>query len=108
MNTCVNHPTRQATSRCKRCGKPICDDCKMVSEVGVVCSEQCLDAIKAFQERVGDDLPRRRRNPVQTILKWVAILGVVIAVAYGVMCFMEGELLTPGSFVESIKALIEL
>jgi len=104
--TCINHPTRQASARCKRCGRPICSDCKLVSEVGVVCSEQCLDAIKSFQERVKDDVPRRRRRWLPRIGAWRGLLAIVVlaAVAYGLACWREGELLAPDDFLSVLSS----
>jgi len=96
VTTCKNHPTRLATTRCKRCGLPICNDCKMVTEVGVVCSQQCLDAIKAFQERVKDDVPKRRRHPLLSRGALSGLFAVVIlfGIAYVVLCYRAGRLLS--------------
>ena len=96
MTTCKFHPTRIATIRCKRCGAPICNDCKMVSEVGVVCSPQCLDAIKAFQDRVKDDVPRRRRHPLLSRGAISGLLAIVFlfGMAYVILCWRAGKILS--------------
>ncbi len=34
---CVNHPNREATLRCNRCGEPICVDCAVHTPTGYRC-----------------------------------------------------------------------
>ncbi len=36
---CANHPDRETTLRCNRCGKPICTDCGVLTDVGYRCKE---------------------------------------------------------------------
>ncbi len=36
---CANHPDRETTLRCNRCGKPICTDCAVLTDVGYRCKE---------------------------------------------------------------------
>lgn len=86
-----------ATTRCKRCGRPLCNDCKIITDVGVVCSQQCLDAIKAFQERVKDDVPYRSRRRLLSkgTVKGLLAAIVLFAAAYGILCWQEGRVLTP-------------
>jgi hypothetical protein len=103
----MNHPTRQATARCRRCGRPICNDCKLVSEVGVVCSEMCLDAIKSFQERVGDDTPKRRRLWLKSpAVQMIVAIALVIAAAYGYLSWHNGGMLTVSEFWREVTNLI--
>jgi hypothetical protein len=93
-----------ATVRCKRCGMPICNDCKMVSEIGVVCSQACLDAIKAFQDRVKEDVPRPAKRPwlsrgaIRGILAVVVLFGIV----YGILCLRARQLLSPDDVLEQL------
>ena len=82
----------------------------MVSEVGVVCSEECLDAIKQFQARVGDDLPGRKRRwflPLGPVRGIVALL-VVAAIVYGILCALEGRVLSAPEALEEILSWIGL
>ena len=105
MTTCKNHPTRLATVRCKRCGMPICNDCKMVSEIGVVCSQACLDAIKAFQERVGEEVPRpaKRRWLSGGVIRGILTVVVLFGIAYGILCFRERRLLSLDDVLELLS-----
>ena len=54
MAVCINHPMKDAVTRCKRCGKPICQDCKVMTELGVFCSQACYEATKSFEEKISD------------------------------------------------------
>ena len=54
---CINHPIRAATGRCKRCGKPLCNDCKITYDNGVFCSEACSLAVKAFTDKAAKGTP---------------------------------------------------
>ncbi|MBI3360022.1 MAG: B-box zinc finger protein [Chloroflexi bacterium] len=36
---CANHPDRETTLRCNKCGKPICSKCALLTEVGYRCRE---------------------------------------------------------------------
>lgn len=95
MTTCKNHPTRLATTRCKRCAMPICNDCKMVSEIGVVCSQACLDAIKAFQDRVKDDVPSPKRPWLSRgAIRGILAVVILFAIAYAILCFQSRSLLS--------------
>ncbi len=110
MNLCKNHPTIIATARCKRCGMPLCDECKLVSEVGVVCSQNCLDAIKAFQARVGDELPRKARRPFfrSGLGRGLIAILVILAVVYGILCLQEGGIVSPEDIPSRLQGLLSL
>jgi len=103
--TCLNHPDRLATARCKSCSKPICDDCKFVSEIGVVCSPECLDAIKRFQQRIKDDVPRPARRPllsrgaVKVLLAVLILLGIV----YAILSYQAGQVLAPSGLLDQLR-----
>lgn len=46
---CANHPTRETTLRCNRCGKPICASCAVHTPTGYRCKE-CVNAQKKIFE----------------------------------------------------------
>jgi len=107
MTTCKYHPTRLATSRCKRCGMPICNDCKMISEIGVVCSQVCLDAVKQFQERVKDDVPRAKRPLLSRgAVKGILAVLVLFGIAYGILCFGQRRLLSLSDVLDQIETWV--
>jgi hypothetical protein len=74
----------------------------MVSEVGVVCSQQCLDAIKTFQDRISDDVPYRKRHPLlgRGVVRGLMAIAILLAIAYAILCFREGEILMPGDVLD--------
>jgi hypothetical protein len=105
MATCLNHPSRLATARCKRCSRPICDDCKLVSEVGVVCSAECLDAIKRFQARIKDDVPHPAKRPLLSRGAFRALLAllILVALAYAILCYQSRRILTPAEILDQLR-----
>lgn len=60
MPNCVNHPNRPAIGACRKCGKPICDQCSQ--ETGRFCSIQCQTDFRDFQDRITDSSPSRRKR----------------------------------------------
>src|SRR3990170_252655 len=49
---CANHPTRETTLRCNRCGKPICASCAVRTPVGYRCRE-CVRGQQATFDTAG-------------------------------------------------------
>ena len=107
MEVCVNHPVKNATAKCKRCFKPLCDECKIVTDIGVFCSEQCQNLTKNFTERV-DQIPVPKRSLfgglVSTIKKLI-ILAVVLVILYFIISLTFGS--TEGFFGQ-IRKLINV
>ncbi|HLF80868.1 MAG TPA: B-box zinc finger protein, partial [Anaerolineales bacterium] len=50
--TCANHPTRETSLRCKRCDKPICASCAVLTPVGYRCRE-CVRGQQATFDTAG-------------------------------------------------------
>ena len=53
MATCANHPIKMATARCKTCNKPLCNECRRVTDTGIYCSEDCESKAVHFAAKVG-------------------------------------------------------
>jgi hypothetical protein len=53
---CANHPTRETTLRCNRCGKPICTSCAVRTPVGYRCKE-CVRGQQAVFDTAGGAAP---------------------------------------------------
>ena len=51
LEKCPKHPNRQAVAYCKRCNRPVCEDCAIDTEVGTICIDCAGSAAK-----------RKRRN----------------------------------------------
>lgn len=49
---CANHPDRETSLRCNRCGKPICVSCAVQTPVGYRCKE-CVRGQQAAFETAG-------------------------------------------------------
>lgn len=49
---CTNHPDRETSLRCNRCGKPICVSCAVQTPVGYRCRE-CVRGQQAVFETAG-------------------------------------------------------
>lgn len=84
MDYCKFHPNKVAHVRCKTCFTPLCEDCKVVTEIGVFCSEECLEKAKEFQNRVRPDTPRiKHPSFFGFIFKILAIVVLILAIALG-------------------------
>jgi hypothetical protein len=42
-SVCLKHQNREAVGRCKLCLKPVCEECKVISTIGMFCSAECRD-----------------------------------------------------------------
>ena len=92
MAECFFHTGRPAVTRCKQCGKPLCSECRLVTEDGLFCGENCAQAGHVFvkKSRALEDKrpPRRKRipGPVKFII-FLIILFIIYKqlVARGVL-----------------------
>lgn len=83
VSTCANHPVKMATARCKCCGKPLCSECKHVTDAGIFCSPECETRTRQFQSRVSDDVVRHRKVfPFRQLVGGVIVL-LLAAGAFG-------------------------
>lgn len=59
-STCTNHPSVEATGRCKQCSKPFCDACAIKGATGNFCSPECKARHEAYVQRAAtlDDMRR--------------------------------------------------
>jgi hypothetical protein len=107
MRTCVNHPIKEATAQCKACHKPLCDECKKITDTGIFCSDDCYERFKDFSKRA-EALPMPKRNPFARLLnflKKLAILIVILLIGYGLVNVIYGS---PEGFFGSIKKLFNI
>lgn len=105
METCINHPLKQATARCKACHRPLCDECKIVTEDGVFCSDECHERQVQFTERAAS-LPKPKRSFLggfAGFVKKLVILIILLLVAYGLITLIYGS---TDAFFEQIGSLI--
>jgi hypothetical protein len=84
---CANHPHRETTLRCNRCGKPICPQCAVLTPVGYRCKECVRGQQKGFETARTIDYP---------------IAGLISAVALGVAMYLLGFLSWWGIFIAPV------
>ncbi len=77
---CINHPNIDAAARCKQCGKPVCNNCKVTGPQGYYCSEECKERHQAFTERV-EQMDKRELPKGIWIIKIRRILGRLVMLA---------------------------
>lgn len=79
---CANHLDRETTLRCNRCGKPICPDCSVLTDVGY----RCRACVNELEKRFYHATPRHVLTSLvaAAILGFVGgVLGVVVAALIG-------------------------
>ncbi|NPA89880.1 MAG: hypothetical protein GXO55_00270 [Chloroflexi bacterium] len=70
---CAYHPQRETTLRCNRCGRPICTECAVLTDVGY----RCPDCVNELESRFYRAAPRH----VLTSLAAAAGLGFLTGLA---------------------------
>ena len=87
---CDRHPHRTAVSSCnlQSCSKPICADCKTVTEDGTFCSVECASIYHSLFAHEG----KRKRVSVPevvlpTVYKLIALICVVFVVLLVISVF---------------------
>lgn len=75
---CPRHPDRVAFVRCQRCSQPVCPECQVPTEVGVI----CVDCAKAAQQRAprehNKSFTDRRGHPIPLITYILLGINVVL------------------------------
>jgi len=79
-SSCINHPERPSTVRCRRCNVPICNKCKVVTAHGVYCSKACAEQMAAFLKKAAS-LDRPMRKAKGGLMRLLTKLVVLIVVA---------------------------
>ncbi len=69
---CAYHPDRETTLRCNRCGKPICTECAILTDVGY----RCPDCVAELTGRFYHAQPRH----VVSSLVAASLLGLIVGV----------------------------
>ena len=86
-SSCINHPERPSTVRCRRCNVPICNKCKVVTAHGVYCTNACSEQMAAFLKKAASlDRPvRRAKGGLLRLLSRLGMLTVVVAAVWYLM-----------------------
>ena len=93
MAECFFHMGRPAVTRCKQCGKPLCSDCRLVTEDGLFCSDKCAQTAGVFVKRSQDLEEKRsgRRKGIPAGLIKFIIFLIIIAVVYKLGKYLIGQ-----------------
>ncbi|MDZ4857395.1 MAG: hypothetical protein SGI88_00310 [Candidatus Hydrogenedentes bacterium] len=87
-SVCVNHPGVESVGRCKQCGKPFCNACKVQGPTGYFCSAECKQKHETFVKRAQELDVKKRGIGVGYFLGRIMGLAVallVIAIILGVV-----------------------
>lgn len=106
--TCVNHPTKQAAARCRKCQAGLCILCRTTTmpDGGVYCSDACWQAFREFQQRVDTGTGSRTRGRISFLgaLRTLIIATVLVAFIWGVLAFWLGTP-DPGQMLVELKRM---
>ncbi|MFA5393382.1 MAG: B-box zinc finger protein [Candidatus Ratteibacteria bacterium] len=104
MAECFFHMGRPAVTRCKQCGKPLCSDCRLVTEDGLFCGDKCAQTASVFAKRSQNLEEKRsaRRKGVPAGLIRFIIFVIVVVVVYNL-----GKQLIAQGFVEKLLQTIK-
>jgi uncharacterized membrane protein YvbJ len=107
MDKCKFHPNRFAHVRCKTCFIPLCDECKIVTDIGVFCSEECQNKAKEFQDK-SMAMIEQKPKPKKSIIKPVAGIIVIIILILAIALLLDWTGIVTLPFVDKLKELIGL
>ncbi len=74
---CAYHPNRETVLRCNRCGKPICTQCAVLTEVGYRCKQCVRNQRQVYFNGRGYDLP------IAAVVGFV--LGALVSILGGLL-----------------------
>jgi B-box zinc finger protein len=88
---CINHQDKIATTRCKTCSKPVCDDCVVRTDLGMYCSDNCAEQADRFSDKLemSEEMRAAAKPKLAAIrrvkfLKKIAVyLVVIILILFG-------------------------
>jgi hypothetical protein len=85
---CINHPGFEATARCKQCGKPVCNKCRIAGPTGWFCSDVCKEKHAEFMKRAKNlneaRKPARSKFKGLTKLVGTIVFAALIVLAAGI------------------------
>lgn len=106
-SACINHPSIEATVRCKQCGTPVCNACMVAGATGRFCSNACRDKHQAFVQRAQQLDGKARTSFFAKLRRWAGwlIMAALVAVVLGVVgTLFEVPVLTP--LVYQVRGMI--
>ena len=92
---CATHPDRPGTAECRRCRRPLCAACAVVTPQGTWCSAECGVLHKALKAASREDPLLRRAG-------WA---GKIVGLFFLLLVLMIGIHLAASRGVKAAKAL---
>jgi len=81
MAECFFHTGRPAVTRCKQCGRPLCSECRIITEEGIFCSKECAERFSVFAKRAEEiEAKRSRNNGLSGLMKFIIFLVVLFVI----------------------------
>lgn len=81
MADCFSHTGRPAVTRCRQCSKPLCDECKHITEHGIFCGDKCAGDFEVFAKRAQElENQGNRKSGIPTFIKIIILLAILYAI----------------------------
>jgi hypothetical protein len=98
QSACINHPSIEATARCKQCGTPVCNACLVMGPTGRFCSTVCREKHQAFVQRA-QQLDGKARSSffpkLRRLVGWLIMSAMVVLVLAVIGTLFEIPVLSP-------------
>jgi len=104
-SVCLNHQDREAIGRCKLCLKPICEECKVISTIGMFCSAECRNKAELQESNIVLASSDDKRNKSSHILRgWINFFLTIIFLA--AVCFLIWKFALPLTIKKQITFIV--
>ncbi len=77
---CINHPTKIARAKCRLCGAPICNECKVIKPHGVFCSEKCAEKFLNINKTISQNDAAFKKK--KSFLPKIVFLIIILVIIY--------------------------
>lgn len=83
MSDCFFHTGRPSVARCRQCGRPLCQECRIVTSTGIYCSEKCEQTGAVFEERAQklEEQRARRKSSAPKVVRTIIIVAILVILA---------------------------
>jgi hypothetical protein len=89
MDKCKFHSDSFAHVRCKTCHIPLCDECKIPTDIGIYCSEECHQKGIEFANRVMPSSLDSSSFSFGKLIGGILIIAVLIALIGGGLQYLK-------------------
>ena len=101
---CFFHAGRPAVTRCKQCGKPLCSDCRLVTEDGLFCGDKCAQTASVFVKRsqaLEEKRSGQRKGVPAGLIRFIIFLIIIVVI------YKLGKQLIGQGFLEKLLQTIK-